>query len=419
MSSTAWERSDRPNTPNRTLPSLAILNACNSGAWKRVGGIPLVARLLFHLNALGLKRVVLLGDSDHPPQSLEKWRGGIQIEYQQVKKSLPGALLSTLHISEHFIYIDAVHLVDPRLLQALLFASDTTICHMDAADRKKPIIRAGLLSKEDLLVWSDQGIPALIGTAVPLLPERIAPYCPEMRGPATPYFLEVSTERDAVEATHLLIRHQQKQVMDLPSQYLHPPFENALTFLLLKTPVSPDGVTLMVAILGLLIAWLFWHGYFIPGALLTFLVDILDGVDGKLARTKLQFSWLGKHEDIIDYFYENSWYVALGAGLSTLTGGYLPLLFAALLVLADTADNVFYTLAGKWYGKSIDLFSRFDRNFRRIAGRRCVYGALFIIGFSLGYPFPTFVITTLWALVTATIHGIRLRHYRQTPAAAC
>jgi 1L-myo-inositol 1-phosphate cytidylyltransferase / CDP-L-myo-inositol myo-inositolphosphotransferase len=414
MLSVARERPGHPDCAPEASPPVGILNACSRGAWKKVGGIPLIARSLFHLNALGLKRVVLLWDSEHPPQGLEKWQGRIRIEHKQVTDGLAAALLSAADLAERFIYLDAGHLLDPRLLETLLFASPPTLCHMHTADREKPVIRAGLLSKEDLLIWCCQGISALIRRAAPLLPDDIDVFCPEMRGPAIPYFLEVSSDRDALSATHLLIRRQQKQVMDLPAEYLHPPFENALTYLLLKTPISPNGVTIMVAALGLFVAWLFWHGFFLTGAFLTFVVDVLDGVDGKLARTKLQFSWLGKHEDVIDYLYENSWYVALGVGLSALTGGHLPLNLAAVLVLADTTDNVFYTLAGKWYGKSIDLFSRFDRNFRRFAGRRSIYGAMFIIGFSLGYPFLTFVIVTLWALVTVSIHGVRLHQHGQT-----
>jgi 1L-myo-inositol 1-phosphate cytidylyltransferase / CDP-L-myo-inositol myo-inositolphosphotransferase len=412
-SSIAPERFGHPGASGKTSLPLGILNACGPGAWKRVGGIPLVVRSLFHLNALGLKRLVLLWDSDHPPQGLEKWQSSIRIEPMQVREGLPAALLSTANLAEWFVYVDAGHLIDPRLLRALMFAPGTTLCHMNAADQEEQIIRAGLLSKEDLLIWSNQGIPSLLPRAAPLLPDEIDPLRPEIRGPATPYFLEVCTDGDAQSATHLLIRNQQKQVMDLPAQYLHPPFENAITSFLLETHVSPDGVTIIVASVACLVTWLFWHGYFLSGAFLTFVVNILDGVDGKLARTKLQFSWLGKHEDVLDYFYENSWYVALGVGLSSSTGGSLPLLCAALLVLADTADNIFYTLAGKWHGKSIDLFSRFDREFRRIAGRRNIYAALFIFGFSMGYPLQTFVIVTLWALITATIHGVRLRRYGQ------
>jgi len=413
MASATQERSSHWHFSTSPSPPLGILNACSPGAWKKVGGIPLIARSLFHLSALGLNRVVLLWDVAHPAKSLEKWRGGIRIELKQVTNGLAAALLSIADLAEHFLYIDAGHLVDPRLFQAMLFASRTTLCHMDAADRRKQVIRAGLLRKEDLLVWASQGVPSLVNLAAPLLPGDIDPFRPEIRGPQTPYYLEIRTDSDALEATHLIIRHQQKQVMDFPAQYIHPPFENALTFLLLKTPVSPNRVTFMVAALAFLVTWLFWCHHFVSGAILALVVNILDGVDGKLARTKLQFSRLGKHEDVIDYFYENSWYLALGVSLSSLAGSYLPLFCAAALVLADTADNVFYTLAGKWYGRSIDVFSRFDRDFRRIAGRRNIYGAMFIVGFPLGYPQQTFVAVTFWALVTATIHGVRLSRYGQ------
>lgn len=413
MSSVAKERSGDPNPSRKTSPPLGILNGCSPGAWKRVGGIPLIARSLFHLKALGLKRLVLLWDVSHPPQDLEPWQGSIWIELMQVKDGLPEALLSIADLAEYFIYIDAGHLIDPRLLQALISAPSPMLCRMDASDREKQVVRAGVLSKEDLLLWSSQGISSLACRAARLLPGDIDSFRPEIRGSAAPYFLDVVTDRDALEATRMLIRNQQKQAMDLPAQYIHPPFENALTSILVETRVSPNQVTIIVACSAFVVTWLFWHGYFVLGAFLSLVVNILDGVDGKLARTKLQFSRLGKHEDVIDYFYENSWYVALGVGLSSMTGGRFPLFCAAALVLADTADNIFYTLAGKWYGRSIDLFSHLDRNFRRIAGRRNIYGALFVFGFCLGYPLQTFVIVTGWALVTAAIHGARLHQYGQ------
>ena len=128
---------------------------------------------------------------------------------------------------------------------------------------------------------------------------------------------------------------------------------------------------------------MFWHGYFVIGAFCTFVVEILDGVDGKLARTTLHYTKLGHYEHIIDYFYENSWYVAIAVGLSVTIPNHLPALLAGLLIISDTADNIFYALAGKWYGKSIDLFSPFDVAFRCIAGRRNIYGFMFIIGFFL------------------------------------
>jgi phosphatidylglycerophosphate synthase len=221
----------------------------------------------------------------------------------------------------------------------------------------------------------------------------------------------VCSEGEADKATRLLINSQQKFVMDFPAEFIDPPFENALTYHLSKTWVTPNMVTFAGALVAAVVAWLFWHGYFLAGAFLIFPVEVLDGVDGKLARTKLEFSKLGRHEDVIDFFCENSWYVSLGVGLSTIWPGSLPAVLAGLLIFSDTADNLFYTFSGKWHGTSIDLFSPFDGRFRRFAGRRNIYGFMFITGFLLGYPLQTFALVACWAAITAAIHGVRLMQY--------
>jgi phosphatidylglycerophosphate synthase len=199
--------------------------------------------------------------------------------------------------------------------------------------------------------------------------------------------------------------------MDLPAQFIDPPFKNGLTRLFCNTPITPNMVTLTGLVVGLTIAWLFWHGYFLAGALTAFVVEVLDGVDGMLARTKLHFTKLGRYEDLLDYFSQTSWYIALGVGLRNACANQWPVFVAGLLILSDTTDNILYTLADKWFGKTIDLFSPFDAAFRRIAGRRNIYAFIFIIGFSLGYPFETSAVVAAWAALTASIHGIRLVQY--------
>ena len=106
--------------------------------------------------------------------------------------------------------------------------------------------------------------------------------------------------------------------------------------------------------------------------------------------------------------------MALGVGLKDTGLPPSPALLAGLLIFSDTADNILYTLASKWYGKTIDFFSPFDRAFRRIAGRRNIYIFIFIIGFSLGYPLHTLAVVALWAGLTASTHGIRLLQYSRT-----
>ncbi len=392
----------------RIEPPLVVLNACHAGAWQKVGGVPLVARALFHLRQLGMDRVVLLLQVEGTTEDLKAWQGNLRIEPLWVTEDIPTTLLALKDSEPSLVYIDAAHLMDPRLIRALTAASEPTLAYIDSSDREREIIRAGFLRRENLQTWLRQGKGELIRQVRSLLPEDIDPYASEIRGPLRPYFIEVLSKDDARKATSVLIRSQQKQVMDLPAQFIDPTFENLLTRLLCNTPVTPNMVTFAGLAAATGVAWLFCRGSFLEGAFGMFAVEILDGVDGKLARTKLHFTKLGQHEDVIDYVYENGWYAALAVGLSRAGSGHLPALLAGLLILSDTVDNIFYALAGKWHGKSIDLFTPFDGAFRRIAGRRNIYGAMFIIGFLLGDPLHTFAAVSIWAAVTAAVHGLRL-----------
>jgi phosphatidylglycerophosphate synthase len=398
-------------TPGNVDPPLAVLNACHPGAWERVGGIALTARTLFHLNQFGIKKVVLLLRTQNVPIDLKKWQGSLELQHVVQKEDIPATILSIAGLGEYFIYIDTAHLIDPRLVHALTVASETTLAYMDTSDREKQVIRAGLLKRKDLHIWAEQGIPFVLRQARSLLPSDIDSFCPEVRGPVSPYFVEVHSKHEAQNATRTLVRSQQKHVMDLPAQFIDPPFKNGLTRLFCNTPITPNMVTLTGLVVGLTIAWLFWHGYFLAGALTAFVVEVLDGVDGMLARTKLHFTKLGRYEDLLDYFSQTSWYIALGVGLRNACANQWPVFVAGLLILSDTTDNILYTLADKWFGKTIDLFSPFDAAFRRIAGRRNIYAFIFIIGFSLGYPFETSAVVAAWAALTASIHGIRLVQY--------
>lgn len=392
--------------------SLAVLNGCRMGAWEQVGGVPLIGRALFQLNKLGIRETFVLVSSQRGPLELARWQGELSLRYVRLEGDIASTILDVGAADKGpVLYLDAAHLVDSRLIKALALSSKTTLLFIDSRDREKGRIRAGRFSRGDFHIWAESGAAFLIRNSRHLFPEDIDPFCPEIRGIVRPFFLEVHSKDDAKKATRVLIRSMQKKVMDLPAEFIDPYFEDTLTLLLCKTPITPNMVTIAGLAIAMALAYLFWHAHFVAGALGTYLVEVLDGVDGKLARTKLQFTKFGEYEGLIDYFYENTWYVAIGVGLSRTVSGPLPALLAGLLVLSDTLDNIWYTLADKWYGKSIDLFSRFDAAFRRIAGRRNIYGFMFIIGFSLGYPLKTFFVAAGWAAVTATVHAFRLIRY--------
>lgn len=412
--------SGKQNRPCRNSPiRQAVLDASEEGAWENVGGLPLIARSLYWMRKLGVEECVVVSSENGAVERLNKWRGSVALRgtLAQIESperpgkrrtvSVPKAIHSLSDLDEWVLYIDCSHLIDPRIIQSLADARESTLAFLDPDDRQSKSLRAGLLNRGDRECWAAGGVSELIESARALVPDDIDPFSPELRGPLRPYFIKVGASVAAKDATRLLVCSQQKHVMDLPAEFIDPPFENALTILLCSTPVTPNMVTAAGAFFAALVGWLFWNGHFAAGAFLTFAVEILDGVDGKLARTKLHFTKLGQHEEYIDYICETGWYVSLGVGLSA-AGWNMAAIFAGLLIVSDTLDNILYTYAWKCYGKSIDLFSPFDSAFRRIAGRRNIYSFMFMAGFSVGLVHQTLAAVAAWAFMTACIHWVRL-----------
>ena len=72
-----------------------------------------------------------------------------------------------------------------------------------------------------------------------------------------------------------------------------------LTWLLMKTPVAPNQVTLASMFCGLLCGFFYALGLFLIGSIFLFFAHILDCTDGNLARAKEIFSSSGKWLDLI------------------------------------------------------------------------------------------------------------------------
>ena len=88
-------------------------------------------------------------------------------------------------------------------------------------------------------------------------------------------------------------------------------------------------------------------------------------------------------------------------------------------MLSDLIDNLLYYLGQLLHGKQLDELGMFDRRFRLIAGRRNIYAWMFMFGFWAGFPVQSFVAALVWALVTISIHGMRLvYHARPCPVMA-
>ena len=131
-----------------------------------------------------------------------------------------------------------------------------------------------------------------------------------MRRSVRPVFFPAPLPEFRPLAERLLRDATQSGVLDFPA-LVHAPIEKWLVSHLCRTTITPNQITLGTGVLGLSVTVLYALGYLWVGALLALIVGVLDGVDGKLARLKVQTTRLGKGEHVLDYCIEMSWWAAL------------------------------------------------------------------------------------------------------------
>lgn len=306
--------------------------------------------------------------------------------------------------------LGADHLVDLRVLRALLGRAETTVVSDDGA-------------KAEQVAWVKASDVRRNGKDFPACAARLPlasldPYSPELRGAAAPYAFAVVTAADHERAWRVLFDAVQKRALDLPGQYFDTPFENFLVRRFAPSDVTPNQITLATLVLAAVVATLFAHGWLRIGVLLALVVGVLDGVDGKLARMKLATSKIGELEHVGDFIYENAWYLSLAAWFAAAAGSAGFWYAGLVLVACDLADSLLYLVAQKRTGKMLDELTPFDRRFRAIAGRRNVYVMIFVAGFFMGDPATAFLVAVAWATTTVAVHALRVATIVRAPRAS-
>ena len=97
-----------------------------------------------------------------------------------------------------------------------------------------------------------------------------------------------------------------------------------LTPFLLKTSITPNQITLLSLMFGLLCGFCFIIGSYylqIAGALFFIISYVLDNCDGEIARIKDMSSEFGaKFDDIVDWVVDAFFFISLGYGVSEVSG---------------------------------------------------------------------------------------------------
>ena len=204
----------------------------------------------------------------------------------------------------------------------------------------------------------------------------------------------------------VLLDSAQKGTLDLPA-YLHAPIETGIVSLLCKTRITPNQITIAGLVLGLSATAGFVAGRIGFGILAALIFGIVDGLDGKQSRVKIETTERGKWEHHLDYLIENSWWTAIAFHLWR--SGEFPnaFVFLGLLMGSHLLDEFAKRRAKLATGRLLDDLTPFDRGFRLIAARRNVYVWILAIGFLLKAFPQSYVLICGWAAFSAAVHLVR------------
>lgn len=415
----------------------AVILATSEGSLKmltKLCGLSLLERNLQLLKALDIKKVtIMLGPRGKP------------IKQYLDKKSIPGMEIGYVEgrdgwsppiVGGEFLLLEGDRLFDARIIKALLDRGEATLAIDRRIDKArglpKVLIGEGVKAiGENLEEWDGVYIGAALCTPqlLRILLEggdrleslgigyldisEIPTYIAEMRRDLPISWIRMEKGKDLERAKKLLIERTQKGTLDLLAWYLHRPIENRITYYLSEWPITPNQVTIFTNIVAYFATFLFLQGYLLWASLLTLVVNILDGVDGKLARARGVTTKLGHIEHSFDLLFEQSWYIAFAWYIFSGSGNLLPLVLGLLILLLDSFNRHCSMQFKQVMGVSLADYARFDRLFRRFDGRRNIYTLYMLAGAIVGLPLYALMAMAAHAFLTAVVYASRaIKHLR-------
>lgn len=395
-----------------------------TSAGRSIYGISLLERHLRVFASLGARKVTVVGPSPGRGQNIrvdgfdDRWYRELDaVEYVRSDENparwLPGK-------DEAALVMDAGHLYDPRVLRAMIDvgpnrrAVDTAVsepCRLLVADTDFVAgLTASWTGSESL--WSTLD-SARESTCPEFDLREIDPYIVDLRRILPPWWLVVDSELKIHRAEALLTDAAQKGTLDFPAEFIHPPLENLLTKWISASTVTPNQVTTLSVLLaflttGLLAVGQMGTGYLAAGLVIAFVVGVLDGVDGKLARVTVRCTRFGdRYEHILDVVWELTWYWALGWMLST--GGQVvgPFVLATVITFFYLLDKAATGLFKSRQGIELFDYATVDSFFRRIGARRNTNVLLLLAGLAVGMLEEAFTCVAIWTAITAAFHWTR------------
>jgi phosphatidylglycerophosphate synthase len=235
---------------------------------------------------------------------------------------------------------------------------------------------------------------------------KVDDYIVSMRRHVRPFCFRAPPAQDRRLAQRIILDSTQNGTLDFPA-YVHAPIETAIVSRLCRTRITPNQITIAGLVIGCGATAAFALGRVGLGIVAALIFGVVDGVDGKLSRVKVETTKRGEWEHHVDTFVENSWWAAIAFHLWQV--GQLPsaFYFLALLIGSHVLNGFAKRRARAATGRLLDDVAPFDRAFRLIGARRNIYIWVLAFGFLLNAFPQTYVFICGWAALTAVVHLLR------------
>ena len=377
--------------------------------------VPLIVRMIYSLKSAGITDILILIEFEGK-QILELIGDGrdIGMEIQYIEYSADADISPTIpdrFLKEDLLIVYDNVVFDTEFVRIAIETMGSSTFYLEG----KPIgvykldrellmnicMKYHCMYVRELLHYIEKSSDLAIIDVSTYLVESV-----ELKRKVTPICIKIIDKDSLKYAKKAIISRIQKGLHF--TAYINKPLEDYIVYRIGDIPwITPNRITIFANIAAFIVAMLFLYWDLLPTSILAYLVGIVDGIDGKLARARGITTKLGYIEHSLDMLYEQLWYACFSIRLAQLGYGY-PALILSLMVLAlDGFVRHCYMQFKQTMGKALTSYTQFDRLFAKIDGRRNIY-VLYMIAFTM-FSTPIYAIHAIFihSSLTALVYIIR------------
>ncbi|MFL6543125.1 MAG: CDP-alcohol phosphatidyltransferase family protein [Chthoniobacterales bacterium] len=366
-------------------------------------GVSLLERHLRNLVRLGFDHVTIVSETP------EKIRAAIEPP-SWAHAGLTARIVqpAEFRLQERALFLPADIYCDARLIRALAQCpSECVLVDSNPPDKLLPLLQRTARDQRGYhsgaavtTSYPPSSDAAIIDAA------EVPAYIVSMRRTLRPLFFSAPTPELQPLAERLVFDTGQNGTLDIPA-ILQSPVETWIMRWLCRTAITPNQLSALTFVVALIATAFFATGHLWLGMIPALSIGVLDGLDGKQARVKIETTDGGKWEHYLDAVYETSWWAALAYWFRA--SGQLPTawIYFLLIMLGEGLDKIGKHIARQRIHCLLDDYSPFDRFVRLIAARRDVYLWALTVGLALGAAASTYRLCAIWGMCTAGVHLVR------------